>query len=362
LSARPFVLASGLVAALVLGAPAGGAESQGRRHYFLERSFFFLGHFDQQLRSAPGYYSEADRARDDDEVMFEAIPAPHLFFLNQLGREHLQFGTDKKAEPDAHGPAWEVSFVFLVRLRQHGGFSSPLRNPSFMPRFTVQRLSVRRKKPGDFAEGNWIKVFGPLVVPWGHHSNGGSGCLFLEDDVNADCADPLPPEQRRVNTQNGSFSTNYVRLGYGFEQDWPDRNESFVRKGWSAMAWVELNPKKWGPGALDDAQRRIYGPERIGVSLKGELRTKLFKWDVNWALNPQYEYIHYDLKPAPGASPHRFIVDLTGVKDSGRFRGWGLAARFYQGQDFYNLLFIRDIRRVQIGLVVDPQVRTLKID
>jgi hypothetical protein len=333
---------------------------QGRRQFFLERSFFFLGTFDKQVLSAPDYYSEEDRLRDDEKVMFEAQPAPHLFWVNELTRDDLLNGTSSKW-PKALGGRWGISFTFLARLRQLGGFSSPLRNPSFMPRISVQRLSVTRKEPGHFLKDNWIKVFGPQVVVWGHHSNGGAGCLFLEDvEIDDQCVSDIPAEQRRVNTRNGSFSTNYVRLGYAFLKGWPDTNGKFIRKSWTLGAWVELNPKGWGPGALEDAQRTIYGPERVGVMAAFEHRARLLSWDVNLGLSPSYEYIRYDKKPSPDASPHRVIVDATAVKDSGRFRGWGLAVRFYQGQDFNNLLFIRDIRRIQVGLAIDPQIRDLK--
>ena len=35
----------------------------------------------------------------------------------------------------------------------------------------------------------------------------------------------------------------------------------------------------------------------------------------------------------------------------------GLAARYYRGQDFHNLLFVRDIQRFQLGLAYDPAAR-----
>lgn len=340
--------------------PSAGARREGRRQFFLERSFFFVGHFDRRVRSAPPYYTEEDRQRDDDEILFEALPAPHLFFVNELTRNDLLHGSNSRW-PRWLGDRWAVSFTFLARLRQLGGFSSPLRNPSFMPRFSLQRLTVTRRESGHFLPDNWIKVYGPQLVLWGHHSNGGAGCLYLEDrEREGACVSDVPLDQRRVNTRNGSFSTNYVRLGYFFQKAWPDESGNFVRRSWMAGASAEINPPKWGPGALDEAQRRIYGPERFGLTAAVERRVRLFSWDVNLGLSPSYEYIRYDKKPSPKASPHRFIVDATAVKDSGRFRGWGLGVRFYQGQDFYNLLFVRDVRRFQVGLVVDPQTRQLK--
>ena len=354
-----------------------GQPPQGRRAFFLERSFFFVWHPERSVLAAPPYYTEEDRKRDDDQIMFEALPAPHLFLQNRLAFDDLKCGTRGDSScptkpatlpkflggrtlPKFLGDRSVISFTFMSRLRQLGGFSSPLRNPSFMPRFSFQRLSVTNAGNGDFDSKKAIKVFGPQLVLWGHHSNGGAGCLFVEDDE-PDCTDALPPERRTVNTRNGSFSTNYVKLAYFFQKGWPDRDaDKWMRKSWTLGAWVELNPGGWGPGALGPGQRAIYGPRRYGASL--ELQHQVGKSRAPWnvSLNPTYEYIQFDDKPAAASSPHRWIVDLTAVKEDGAFKGWGLAVRFYQGQDFYNLLFVRDVRRLQVGLVVDQNSRLLK--
>jgi hypothetical protein len=231
-----------------------------------------------------------------------------------------------------------------------------------MPRFTIQWLSVKRsgkQNPGDW-EGN-IRVDGPTVVLWGHHSNGGPGCLFLESRVeDGKCITPIPAEQATVNTRGGSFSTNYVRLGWSWLFGRIEHREGFgnvLVGSWTLSPSVELNPPKYGPGALDDDQRRIYGPERFRIEIERQQFLPVGRVPLNLALAGSYEFIRYDQKPSPKASPHRVVVDLVAVKQTGKARGWGLAARFYRGQDFYNLLFVRDVRRFQLGLAYDPAAR-----
>jgi len=367
-----------LATCLLLAPPVVDADEaqHGPRYFFFERSFFWFAQLDKEVLAAPAYYGEAERERDDGSILFEAQVDPQLLLVNQLKTLDLKFGTRPSPDtgegagparrswlPQVFGDRWVVSFAFKMRLRQLGGFSSPLHNPSFMPKFTLQRLSVTRKRAGDFLSDdsigvNWIKVFGPEIVLWGHHSNGGSGCLSLEEQA-PDCDSAVPPEQRTVNTQNGSFSTDYVRLGYHFLKGRPDASGRWFRRSFSVGGWVELNPSHWGPGSIPPGQRAIYGPTRLGVITELQQQFKLRGNHWNASLNPSYEYIKFDHKPAPDSSPHRFIVDLSAVKDEGKLRGWGLALRFYQGQDFNNLLFIRDIRRVQFGLVVDQQTRRL---
>jgi hypothetical protein len=174
-----------------------------------------------------------------------------------------------------------------------------------------------------------------------------------------ECNSAVPPEQPSVNTQNGSFSTDYVCLGHFFLKGRSDGSGNWLNRSWSLGGWVELNPKSWGPASIPEGQRALYGPTRFGATAELQRQFKLRKTHWNAALNPTYEYIKFDHKPAPGSSPHRFVVGLSAAKDEGRFRGSGLAVRYYQGQDFNNLLFVRDIRRVQIGLVVDQQTRRL---
>jgi hypothetical protein len=365
-----------LAASLVLAATVGSADDvqRGPRYFFLERSYFWFANLDKEVLAAPSYYGEAERRRDDGDILFEAQPDPHLMLVNKLALLDLRDGTrppalhgqppeKKPFLPQVFGDRWVVSFSFKMRLRQLGGFSSPLRSPSFMPKLTFQRLSITRKKEGSFTPDNWIKVFGPQIIAWGHHSNGGAGCLSLEE-IAPECSSAVPPERRTVNTQNGSFSTNYLRLGYFFLKGRSDGERegeggNWLDRSWSLGCWVELNPKSWGPGSIPEGQRALYGPARFGVTAELQRQFKLRKTPWNASLNPTYEYITFDHRPAPGSSPHRVVVDLSAVKDRGKLRGWGLAVRYYQGQDFNNLLFVRDIRRVQIGLVVDQQTRRL---
>lgn len=359
--------AVGVLAVLsLLGAAATPASAE-KYEFFLERSFFFPGPtiFSNKVLHAPAYYTPELAKADDGEVQFEAQPAPHLFFLNQLDGDDIHFGTSRGEGADRlSSRRWTASFVFMVRLRQLGGFSSPLRNPSFMPRFALQWLRVQRSKKVN--EGDWegrIQVDGPTIVLWGHHSNGGAGCLFKEDvEMENECVSAIPPELRTVNTRNGSFSTDYVRLSYHWlvgQIGKPKNLDQALTWSVTLGAGLELNPPGWGPGAISEDLRRIYGPQRFRLESELQFLAAIGQVPMSVAISPSYEYIRYDEKPSARATPHRFIVDVTATNQRrGFLRGWGVAARFYRGQDFNNLLFIRDIQRFQLGIVVDTASRS----
>src|SRR4030095_3269960 len=97
-----------------------------------------------------------------------------------------------------------------VRLRMFDSRSAPVRTPSYMPKGTFSGLMFRRE-PTVGTRGSRVGLWaGQITV--GHHSNGQDGCLFTTDVlVNEDCVGPADLQQ--INRINGSFSTNYVRIG-----------------------------------------------------------------------------------------------------------------------------------------------------
>ena len=56
----------------------------------------------------------------------------------------------------------------------------------------------------------------------GHHSNGQDGCLFADEIrvPDGECVAALPSQSgpRPINKRDGSFSTNYVRVGLDYER------------------------------------------------------------------------------------------------------------------------------------------------
>ncbi len=327
------------------------AKAVGRYAFFLDRSTISYPVIKRTIH-APAYY---DQLTDNDfgDVAFEAYVAPQIFIHNGVSVEDVQEGTC-----GGWSKVWTFSPIF--ELRQFGGFSSPLRSPSFMPRLlSLQLLNIARF---DHRIGNWrggIRIW-EMQFLLQHHSNGGPGCLFREDSVVDDeCVADIPSDQRVVDT-TGSFSTDFARVSGAWLRGRIDGTGTLVR-GLTLGAAVELH-SRWLvflPGYISREQQSIYGPYRAEASAEyQQLALRKFKW-VSKATG---RYIFYERKPSPDASPVVLDLETSLVSDdpSTFWRGWGLQLRYYQGQDYYNLFFFRDIRRLFLGVVIDPMSQHLK--
>jgi hypothetical protein len=323
----------------VLTFGSAGAQVNGYT-FFLERSYFLWEPILEDQVHAPDYYKES-YVPENDDLLFEAQVAPHIFLLNTLDDEL-----------DQGGLATALSFTPLMVVRQLRGFSRPLKNPSFMPKVNLQVFWVPR--PGQSGT-TWL--WG-LQAIWGHHSNGGAGCLFVEESaVDGTCAvsDSIPPEDRQVDT-SGSFSTTYGRFELLAKR--MRVVEGVSQGGFMLGGGLDVNGAGWpflifGGGATGDL-RRIYGPTRVRAMAELDRLHRFIGMDLRATIGARVEHIIYDRKPSPDASQWTWMAEAMLTKDSGNFRGLGLYARYYEGQDYYNLLFIRDIRRLQVGLVLDP--------
>jgi hypothetical protein len=333
-------LAPAILVVLLGTALDAGAQVNGYT-FFLERSYFLWDPVLEERTAEPQYYSDGyDRAADN--LLFEARIAPHIFLLNTLDDE-LTVG----------GFAAALSFTPLITVRQLRGFSRPLKNPSFKPKVNLQFFWSRPSE----SEGEPMYLWAWQFI-WGHHSNGGSGCLFVgESEVDGHCAgvDSIPPEDRQVDV-NGSFS-----LTYGRAELYARRmivEDGVVQNSWTFGLGMEINGANWpfltfGGGATHEL-RRIYGPTRFYGVLELDSVFRLLWMDMRGTVGGRAQYIEYDRKPSPDASRWGGEAFAQITKDSGIFRGVGLYARYYEGQDYYNLLFIRDIRRIQVGISFDP--------
>ena len=95
--------------------------------------------------------------------------------------------------------AYSVFGTFLARFRMFDEASSPVRTPSYMPKATVQLAWMKNrskadeeKDPTGFLEGP-IEMWLINAIPFGHHSNGQNGCLFVgQVRVDDECV-PQPP-------------------------------------------------------------------------------------------------------------------------------------------------------------------------
>jgi len=113
---------------------------------------------------------------------------------------------------------------------------------------------------------------------------------------------------------------------------------------------LELNPGNGnflGGGGIDPEQKSRYGPTR--VSFLGGAAWHLPHVCNRIEAKGFAKYIH---------DPAHSVPSWAGsIEGQCLFRetNWGLFARYYAGQDFYNLGFEDDVRRVQFGMTYSQE-------
>ncbi len=215
----------------------------------------------------------------------------------------------------------------------------------------------------------------------GHHSNGQDECTYQPGVLSREdlCPDPTRPEDVRINYPNGSFSTNYLRLGAVWKRYrlQPFGGSSVATRAMGFGLYGETHPPglKIG-GTLPPVLRPLYGTNRLRAFASLEARVGSLGpesggfWKGSVRLEGGVEYIdkvppdraptsttipdaplNALFTPGDGSSRWRFVVEAAWTPDW--LRGWGLEARYHYGQDYYNLLFVRDIHWFQAGIVFD---------
>ena len=321
----------------------------------------------------------------DGATKFEAHIAPHLIFFQDFSDliEIERVGSAFRLTRPGKGSAKSFSATPAVRLRMFQSQSSPVRTPSFMPRVNFQWLwATGRQQAVDglsrltssdrtfdgrpwlpslawaLDEGNSVRI---SVHEWhgslGHHSNGQDDCFFdsaLPDNRTV-CV--LPADTRissgDINRTTGNFSTNFLRGGYNYRRSLVVRDDTSCLaecggptfRAKSHVGWGgEL---EWHPALLSDSRIAPYYGR-----WKAEARTELAWRD-----------------PSTPSCGSRFDVRAS-VKWVGRVAGnvpglawtaqatcyptprggWGVFARYYRGQDYYNLGFLERIHGFNIGI------------
>ena len=262
--------------------------------------------------------------RSQSPALFEGAILPHFFVL----KSRTLAGDPENAH------RWALLFTPGVRVRMMHGPSDPVRSPSYMPRIDFQKLLVRD-------HGNTVNLW-EWHAGIGHHSNGQSGCLFVDQTSSGNACVPQmfagDPETRLVNRRHGAFSTNDVRSGIGFRHNLVNK-EGQTTQDWSAGLEYQRQFRSNAELKPVYTQNRVNGS--LAVSWKdlgwtSRLRAEMavaiavdrpLKKVARWSFNPQLAW---------------FPWSQSGV---------GLFVRLYRGQDYYNLGFIDNIpHRLQIGV------------
>lgn len=330
--------------------------------FYLDRSHVTLEYGSvERVTSQPLYYDSIFDPRVD-ELLIEARAALNLFVINTLTPAKLTYG----------GRAWVIAVTPVLHGRILRGFSQPLRSPSFLVKATGQYYWARKLgAPGDPASRPTLLT--TLTGVWGHHSNGASGCLFIEEVVqNGDCEAPagVPAADLTVDP-DGSFSTNYLsaalsvarlRFHRGDNGDNPEPADGHIHEHASATIRYEVHPENLSylflfSGGAEGPFRDLYGAHRLGIEAVYEGELDVAGIDGRFAARGGWQRIFRDQVPAPDASSNTWSAELAYRLDGGFGRGWGPVLRYYKGQDYYNLFFVRDVERLQVGIEIDRSWR-----
>lgn len=288
----------------------------------------------------------------NSDLVFEGQIAPRIIILDSIGDATTRVLLEEK--PAAWG--YQVSTTPMVRLRMFNESSNPVRTPSYMPKATLQVArfdNLSASTDPDAEEFNMGPVAMWLLdaIPFGHHSNGQNGCLFTSQagDQNGNCVE-VRPGPRTVNRENGSFSTNYFEAMAFYGRLYLDSRdvaaaEFATRWEWRVGAGLQLNPKGYVGGSIDEELAGLYGQTR---ALLGATTARRDVWRCGRsAAELRVQYI----TDAPTGIP----AVITQAEGACFPRGWGgagLFARIHRGQDYYNLGFAQKITRLQFGVTL----------
>lgn len=300
-------------------------------------------------------------ATSDEDVVFEANIQPHLIGFQNF-TDSLEVTREKSVSVSVSGTPG-------VRIRMFTSTSRPVRTPSYQPRVNLQLLWIRDR---DRVTSALKELHARLGLPerkddyvrmglWeahvivGHHSNGQDGCFFegQERDQDDVCQPPVDFDPDLVNRTDGSFSTNFIRTGINYRRNWllpveQGSIDSIAVKELTFRGEVEWHPRAW----VDEEMVDYYGRVRIRAAADwARSRTGARGWQCPKRLQVGGALEYIDSPPGDVSHWVQTAQVSCFPTENG---GWGLFVRVYNGQDYYNLGFVEEIRRLQVGVTFNP--------
>src|SRR5688572_24721633 len=214
------------------------------------------------------------------DTVFEADIMPHLVaYQNFSDLVDITAQTRRAGQAGVKRFAFSASGTPAVRIRMFESVSSPVRTPSYMPRGNFQLIWARnvdavvtQALTGRTPGANEVTLWeGHAIV--GHHSNGQDGCFWLDEArIEEECVIVAPVEgERQVNKKDGSFSTNYVRVGLNYRRNILDE-DLFAKREWGFRGDIEYHPRAW----MDEQIVELYGRTRL--ELAATIASREWSW------------------------------------------------------------------------------------
>lgn len=258
-------------------------------------------------------------SRNMQALWFEARLSPNYFFKKRNRR-------------------WALSLNPQVQLRMLQKFSMPVLPPSY-------RININFYRGIDFWKNNILShIFYDdafFFMSLGHHSNGQTGNFYLD------------PTEKTVNTENGNFSTNFFRFGISSYSVLKINSRfSSIRE---LKSYVEIHPSGWA----EDDLSKLYGFYRlffsVGYAGPRKIRENNFmnSFMQKSRINLKAGWIFGSTGDAVFEIEDRLILNFEYQYFPDFFDEVAFFARFYRGQDYYNILFIKNITQLSFGITTN---------
>ncbi|WP_221930096.1 hypothetical protein [Fodinibius sediminis] len=202
--------------------------------------------------------------------------------------------------------------------------SFPVRTPSYMPQLTLYYFLKKR------ANLQTLSLYGRI----GHHSNGQEGGFYLKDGD--------------INLKSGSFSTNYLELGF-IKTNVSGRLNAYQFYKTS----LEFHPKKLVDTPLHGMYSRLRWNNSLSIfRLSPEIMQNNSKRPA-MSLKGETTWKFGDYENLNTFSPQRLNLSLTFYYHPNFLEDIGFFARYYHGSDYYNIYFDHQLDILRFGIMTE---------
>ena len=270
----------------------------------------------------------------DDKRKLEAQIAGDVLIWRLHAPDRLRFRVLYDDAPDSWHWSADIYGTALFRLRMLKVPGSPIPPPSFMPKVTVRALAAKQFSL------SLSQLFVFHFVPYGHHSNGQSGCPLVGQERlpnSKECSTLPNPDAAPINVDTGDFSTNYFQLGFYSKTVWISRPGNVTAELATGLMY-ERHVRRWRGGLSVELWDR-YGIDRMRYLYEIVARNVGF-----------FDRIDTNVQ----------IHKIYGVTDNSWAFAWetvmylrqdaGVYYRYYTGRDYYNINFETKVSRTEIGV------------
>ncbi|MBL3655217.1 hypothetical protein [Fulvivirga sediminis] len=290
----------------------------------------------------------ADTAKQEEETVFLPLiyadrKLTYLTLFQGLGNlppliTEARFSGSYFVKKNARN--WALELNLNLTLRIHDDYSFPIYTPSYNPVFTYYREMPE-----------WDNSFMSRVlfdhayweVSAGHHSNGQNDPFYKEDS--------LGNATDEIDLKAGNFSVEYLEAGIS---TFKNRKRDDIDYISNLKLAFRFYPSKWYVPEVNDLYGvyRFFGTYNIyriplGKRNDNFFSRSRFRMHAGWIFGNMGGY-------SPADVSKRLISEVTYFYYPEWLAEISFFAKYYHGQDYYNVNFRRTLDVFQIGIASNP--------